>query len=132
MLPNEEERRDLLKLEYKRLHDEIRQRGQNVWLIHSILVTGSLLVAFPIAGNNEPIVSLLLTLVSFVFQLTTLKIDIMCYDQIHYIQKELGMQEPIYPQIRDKLWYKVRWSMWYVLFFISIIMYCVLIYQKHF
>ena len=40
------EERENLIIEYKHMHDDNWQRGHGIWLVNSILITGSLIVAF--------------------------------------------------------------------------------------
>jgi hypothetical protein len=44
----EERARQNLIIEYKHMHDDNWQRGHGNWLVSTILVTGSLIVAFTV------------------------------------------------------------------------------------
>jgi len=95
VLFTEEDRENLL-IEYKHLHDENWRRGQNVWLVNSILITGSLIAAFQPTIQNfpTPIVSLILVIIALILNLTTDKVTLICYERMNEIGCKLGIEGP--------------------------------------
>lgn len=112
-----EERRENLKILYKNYHDENWERGKNVWIANSILVTGSLLIAFQpvLNGFPMPLVSLSLVIVADVLHATADKITSITYDTMAEIEDRLGINglgriapREMFDSFKWKWWYVVR------------------------
>ena len=115
------EERENLIIEYKHLHDENWQRGQGIWIVNSILITGSLIVAFQptLTGFPTPVVSLMLVIIATVLHATGDKVTAITYERMEEIRKNLGMTESsiMYKsKIKGKWWYILRLSASYMLF----------------
>lgn len=129
--------------EYKVLNEAIQKRGSDCLLVDSIMIPSSLvIVTFAIRFRNDlgvdrlfhlPIAGyitlLALLLVGFPYYLwcTTTKIDNICFDRIHEIEKLLHIKGNllIREKTKCKTWYKIRKHMWHVFFIIFIIAYVV-------
>jgi len=131
---NENEREALLE-EYRHLRDATWQRAHTTLLVHSILITGSLVIAFPILGRGVPIISLILTLFSLIMQITSVKVDDIDFDRRHEIERKLGIEGPwktYKSRMEGKLWFRIRSNLWYGLFTILIGIYSFLIFHRRF
>lgn len=119
-LLTEEDRQNLL-LEYKHMHDENWERGHGIWLVNSILITGSLLIAFQATDGQSfaYFVSLVLVIAATTLQITTGKETSITYKKMKEIRVRLGMTETtkMYEsEMRGKWWYIIRTNTAYVLF----------------
>lgn len=126
------EERENLIIEYNHLHEEIWKRGETVWLVHSILITGSLLITFQarIEDFPTPIVSLFLTLISFILQITTDKISGIDRERANDIRKQLGIYGPerlFKREIEGKWWYSIRKNISYGFFTVLVGVYLYLL-----
>lgn len=128
------EERENLITEYKHMHDDNWQRGHGIWLVNSILVTGSLIVAFQsvIERSLACIVALLLVVVAFIIQVTAGRITSITHRKMEEIGKRLGMTETarMYKtEIQGKWWYFLRTKIVYFLFFFLMIVYILLLFN---
>ncbi len=133
-LLTKEERENLI-IEYKHMHDDNWQRGQGIWLVNSILVAGSLIVAFQsvIERLLAYIVALALVIVAFIIQATAGRVTSITYRKMEEIRKKLGMTETtkMYEtEIRGKWWYIIRTYAAYALFLFLIIIYILLLFTN--
>jgi hypothetical protein len=117
---SEEDRQNLL-IEYKHMHDENWQRGHGIWLVNSIFITGSLLVAFQATGRQSLayFISSVLVIATTIIQITAGKVTSVTYRKMKEIRARLGMTETtrLYEsEIRGKWWYIIRTNTAYVLF----------------
>jgi hypothetical protein len=127
--------RENLIIEYKHYHDENWQRGQAIWVVNSILITGSLIVAFQ--ANSY---SFLLLLVSFVLVLaasilhyTSSKVTSITYKRMEEIREQLGLTGPteLYQsKIKSAWWYPIRTNVAYGLFIFLMGVYLFLLLNK--
>ena len=130
-----EEERENLILEYKQMHDENWRRGQNIWLVNSILITGSLFVAFQttIGGFPTSSVSLVLVIVAAILHATGNKVTSITYKQMAEIRKKLGMTETtaMYEsEIKGKWWHILRVNTAYILFILLMAFYILLLFNN--
>jgi cytochrome b subunit of formate dehydrogenase len=115
--------RDNLLTEYNHLHDAIWRRGEQAWIVQSILITGSLIVAFQ-SNDMNPIrfsVSLVLVVISFFLWWTTNINDSIDFARMEEIEGTLGMngRSRVYHCRREgRLWYIFRTNSWYALFIV--------------
>jgi hypothetical protein len=128
---SEEERENLI-LEYKHLHNENWQRGHGIWLVNSILITGSLIVAFRKASDIllDPVVSLMLVVTAVILHASGEKITTITYNRMEEIRKILGMTgatEMYKSRIRGTWWHIVRTNAAHVLFIFLIGIYLFLL-----
>ena len=126
------EERENLIIEYRHLHDDILQRGHGVWLANSILVIGSLIVAFQSVAEKSLacIVALALVIVAAIIQVTAGKVTSITCRKMEQIRERLGMTETtemFQSEIRGKLWYTLRNKTPYVLFLFLVIVYIFLL-----
>lgn len=133
-LLNKEERENLI-IEYKHMHDDNWQRGRGIWLVNSIIVAGSLIVAFQsvIERLLAYIVALALVIVAFIIQVTAGRVTSITYRKMEEIRKKLGMTETtkMYEtEIRGKYWYIIRTYAAYALFLFLIIIYILLLFTN--
>lgn len=131
------EEREALIIEYDHLHYEIWQRGQSIWVVNSILITGSLLAAFQVYNESFPFpaISLLLIAVSCVTQISTEWVNIISYRRMKEIGKRLGIVGPekMYKSyLEEKWWYPIRRNGSYFLFLILASIYLFLIFHSIF
>ena len=129
------EERENLIIEYKQLHDENWQRGQAIWIVNSILITGSLIVAFQtnIKGFPTSLASFVLVFVATILHATGNKVTSITYKQMEKIRKKLGMTESstMYrSKIQGKWWHTVRVSAAYVLFIFLMAVYILLLFNS--
>lgn len=115
------EDRENLLTEYKYMHDDNWQRGQGIWLVSSILITGSLIVAFQstMVGFPAPAVSLLLVVIAGIIQVTAGHVTSLTYEKMKEIRQKLGMTETeeLYrSKIAGKWWHIIRINAAYALF----------------
>jgi len=113
--------KEALKIEYEQLHDTIWQRTQVAWIVESILITGSLIVAFQSKIEHFPtsFLSLILVIVSFIFLVTTDKVDSINHERMREIGEKLGIRGPnrmFEAKIEGKWWWVIRRNSWYGLF----------------
>ena len=113
--------KEILKLEYETLHKENWDRGQNVWLVNTILLTGSLLISFQsqIIGFPIPIVSLFLVTIAFLINATSDKVTQITYKEMERIRELLQMTGPTemyLKEIRGKWWFRIRVNLPYSLY----------------
>jgi hypothetical protein len=129
------EERENLIIEYKQMHDENWRRGQNIWIVNSILVTGSLIVAFQttIGGFPTSLVSLVLVIVATILHATGNKVKSITYKQMADIRKKLGMTETttmFESKIQGKWWHILRVNTAYVLFIFLMVVYVLLLFNS--
>lgn len=126
--------RENLFVEYEQLHSEIRERNQRIWLIDTILVTGSLLVTFQsaIVSNLIPFASLMLVLIAFFQHTSGYYVNSITLDTITEIRNDLGLTKTsrmFKSKIEGKLWFILRGLVPYVLFIFLIGLYLFLMFQ---
>ena len=126
--------RENLFVEYEQLHSEIRERNQRIWLIDTILVTGSLLVTFQsaIVSNLIPFTSLMLVLIAFFQHTSGYYVNSITFDTITEIRTDLGLTKTsrmFKSKIEGKLWFILRGCVPYVLFIFLIGLYLFLMFQ---
>ena len=93
-LVNKQEMENLF-IVYKNLHYENWQRGQNIWVVNSVLITGSLIVASSNIKNfSSPLMSLSLVVTAFIAQATTEQVTIITYEKMEEVGEDLGLTEP--------------------------------------
>ena len=131
---SKEERENLI-IEYKHLHDENWQRGHAIWVVNSILITGSLIAAFQTNNANfpTPVVSLMSVVIATILHATGDKVTSITYKQMEEIRKKLGMTESsiMYrSKIQGKWWHTVRVSAAYVLFIFLMAVYILLLFNS--
>jgi hypothetical protein len=134
-LLTKEEREALLK-EYELLHKENWERGHITWIVNTILITGSLIVAFQSNIKSFPtyLVSLLLVVITFIMEATSDKITTITYRRIEHIRKILEMTGPTemyQSQIRGKPWYIIRRNLSYFLYLNLACAYLFLVFQNY-
>lgn len=117
------EEREALLIEYEHLHDENWRRGQNVWVVNSILITSSLLVAFQhtVQSFLTYVIPLILVLVAFSMHITTDKITNLCYERMNEIGKMLkiyGPERTYRSGIEGQWWYPIRTNLAYCLYLV--------------
>jgi len=120
-----EDDRENLIIAYKHLHEENRLRGHAIWVGNSILITGSLIIAFQSYPHTFPVplVSLALVAISAILHLTGQKITAITYKRMKQIGTRLGITEPaeMYEsEIQGKWWHVARINSPYVLFILLI------------
>jgi len=142
LLTKEDEKN--LRQEYDNLRQSIWSRGQTAWLLHSIMISGSLLVVLssfqysmlrtivPLLPLDIPIGSLLIVaaIIAIIFSLyiqyTDLKLNDIMFQRMHEIEAKLGMVGPgkmFEAKIQPKLWHKIRRYSWFGLFAFLIVAY---------
>jgi hypothetical protein len=131
-----EERRENLKILYKNYHDENWERGQNVWVVNSILITGSLLIAFqPLVKSSTAAVSLFLVIIADILQSTSDEVTSVTYNTMLEIEKKLGIDKlgNVAPRtvfeskIKNAGWYPIRSLASYILYSFLIGLYLLVI-----
>lgn len=128
------EERENLIIEYKHMHDDNCQRGNGIWLVNSILVTGSLIVAFQSAGDESLayVVALALVITATIIQITAGRARSITYKKMVQIRKKLGMTETtkMYEsEIQGKWWYVLRTKAAYALFLFLMVIYIFLLFS---
>jgi hypothetical protein len=91
------------------------------------------LTAFSTTDHSHAAVSLVLVVISSILQVTTLKIDKICNDRLHEIERELGIfarERRFRTQIEGKWWFLLRRNLWCILFTILISTYLSLIFNR--
>jgi uncharacterized membrane protein AbrB (regulator of aidB expression) len=131
LIPEKDERENLI-IEYKHLHEDNWQRSQAMWVVNSIFITGSLLVAFQNGFDDfpTPLVSLFLVITSLVLHATGDKLTSDTYKRMEEIRKKLGMTvstEFYRSSISGKGWYIIRTNVVYILFIFLICVYVYLL-----
>lgn len=143
LLTKEEEKN--LRQEYDNLRQSIWNRGHTAWLLHSIMISASLLVVLssfqysemlraivPLLPLEIPIGSLLIVaaiiamMFSIYIQYTDLKLNDIMFKRMHEIEAALGMAGPrkvFEAEIQPKLWHKIRRYSWFGLFTFLIVAY---------
>jgi len=126
--------RENLIIEYKHMHDDNWQRGHGIWLVNSILITGSLIVAFQSVTDKSLAysVALVLVIVAFILQITAGTVTSITYKKMKKIRKKLGMTETtrMYEsEIQGKWWYFLRTKVAYFLFFFLMAVYIHLLFN---
>ena len=116
-----EEDRENLVIEYKHLHDDNWQRGHGIWLVNSIFVAGSLIVAFQTGSEKSLayLASLFLVITATIIQATAGKVTSITYKKMEQIRRKLGMTETteMYKtKIQGKWWYLLRTNAAYALY----------------
>jgi len=129
------EERENLITEYKHMHDDNWQRGHGIWLVNSILVAGSLIVAFQSVTEKSLayVAALLLVIVAFIIQVTAGRVTSITHKKMKEIRKKLGMTETtkMYEsEIQDKWWYFLRTKAAYALFFFLMAVYIFLLFSN--
>lgn len=128
------EERENLIIEYKHMHDDNWQRGNGIWLVNSILVTGSLIVAFQSTGDKSLtyIVAIALVITATIIQITAGRARSITYKKMVQIRKKLGMTETtkMYEsEIQGKWWYVLRTKAAYALFLFLMVIYIFLLFS---
>jgi len=128
------EERENLIIEYKHMHDDNWQRGHGIWLVNSILIAVSLIVAFQSFTEKSLayIVALALIIVAKIIQITAGRVTSITYKKMIQIRKKLGMTETtrMYDsEIQGKWWYFLRTKVAYFLFFFLMIVYIFLLFN---
>ncbi len=118
-----EREKEILILEYTTLHKENWDRGHNVWLVNSILITGSLIVTFQPQEHRllAPLISLFLVFMAFMLNATSDLVTKITYDRMEGIRKILGMNGPTlmyHNEIEPKRWYSIRRNLPYLLYLV--------------
>jgi hypothetical protein len=118
-LLTKEERENLI-IEYKHYHDENWRRSQAIWVVNSILITGSLIVAFQNSFLSFPAspLSLLLVTIAAILHATGGKMTKLTYKRMEEIGKKLGINGPteLYrTHMKGKWWYIVRVNAYFIL-----------------
>jgi hypothetical protein len=131
-LTNED--RENLIIEHKQLHDENWKRGQATWIVNSILIAGSLIVAFQtnISGPTS-LLSLVLVFVATILHATGNKITSITNKKMEEIEKKLGMSESstmFKSQIKGKWWHTIRVNAAYALFIFLMAVYILLLFNN--
>ena len=129
------EEKENLIIEYKHMHDENWQRGKVIWIVNSILITGSLIAAFQASNTSfpTPAVSLILIVIALVLHATGDKVTSITYKQMEEMRKKLGMTESsiMYrSKIQGKWWHTVRKSAAYILFIFLMVVYILLLFKS--
>lgn len=124
--------------EYEALNDSVNRRSSEMLISDSFLFPISLaVVTFAIIHRKElgtniffgvsnavflPVLSSVLVFIFYYFWLTTTRINDMCFDRLHEIEKELCIEGHSYirERIRCKSWWKVRRNMWHIVFWLFI------------
>lgn len=132
MVMFDREERELLMLEYKELLNEILQRRQNTWLVHSILLASTFIISFRANPELLPypyVVSLALVTVSGFLQLTATHVNNSCWKRRHEIEEKLGMKAPIRRlEVLKETWlYKIRSYFWFALWTVLFAIYLLLL-----
>jgi VanZ family protein len=116
------EEREVLILEYETLHKENWERGQNVWLLNTILITGSLIVSFQsnMKSFPTPSISLFLVVIAFLIHATSNQVTATTYKRMEKIREHLRMTEVtrMYRSIRGKPWYLMRKNVPFTLYLV--------------
>ncbi len=107
------EDRENLFAEYNQLHEEIRERNNRIWIIDSILVTGSLLVTFQseITSYLLPFVSLVMVLITLFHHYTGCHVNSINNQTLREIRPDLGLTRTniMYEsKMREKSWFFFR------------------------
>lgn len=128
-----EEKENLL-IEYNLLREEIWDRGYKTWVVNSILVLGSLLVAFVPGVENfpTPVMSLVLVVSALILHVTSEKVTAISYSRMEEIATQLRITGPrrmFETKIAGKWWFSVRRNVAYVLFTILVGIYVFLIFK---
>lgn len=118
-LLTKEERENLI-IEYKHMHDDNWQRGHSIWLVNSILITGSLIVAFQnsFLSFPTPSMSLVLVIIAAILHATGNKVTEITYKRMEEIREMLGINGPteMYrTHIKGKWWYVMRVNAYFIL-----------------
>ena len=129
-----EEERENLKIEYKHMHDDNWQRKKGICIVNSILVTGSLIVAFQSVSHKSLayMVALALMITATIIQITAGRARSITYRKMVQIRKRLGMTETtkMYEsEIQGKWWYVLRTKVAYVLFLFLMVIYIFLLFN---
>lgn len=116
----DDDRKKALKRFYKDLHYENWQRGQVIWVVNSILITGSLLVAFQ-SGYTilSSVVAIVLVIIANILYLTTDIETMVSYKKMSKIRPYLALGEVdefAEKEIVKTVWYPFRKSAAYILF----------------
>jgi len=127
--------------EYRVLNEAIWRRGRDNILMIALIIPATLgLVTFAIQsrgtlGLNDftglstagfvPLVSLALIIFSYIWVITSTKLDNICFERIHKIEDILGIEGHrfILERLKCKTWFKVRRNMWHLIFPLFIIAY---------
>jgi len=129
-----EEERENLKIEYKHMHDDNWQRKNGICIVNSILVAGSLIVAFQSVSHKSLayMVALALMITATIIQITAGRARSITYRKMVQIRKRLGMTETtkMYEsEIQGKWWYVLRTKVAYVLFLFLMVIYIFLLFS---
>ena len=132
-----DEDREILLVEYKQLNDENWRRGNAIWLVNSILITGSVLIAFQsnVKDFPAPLASLLLVVIALILTATGNKVTRITYKRIEKIRKILGLPETTriyHEEMEGKPWYLLRINAVYMLFIFLISTYLYLLLQDYY
>ena len=128
-----------LRLEYQVLNDTVNRRYRDMLLVESIMIPSTLvLVTFAVKYRNElglnifinglknagfvPLISLLLLVFILILRITTNKMNDISFKRQNEIEPELHIKGHHYirEQVKGKVWFKLRWCMWYLIFILLI------------
>lgn len=129
-----EDKEKLLR-QHRRLCEEIHSRSNSIWVVNSILITGSLLVAFQIKSEAfpTPVAALVLLMASFILTATTNKLNRIWYETLEQIENYLDMKMRINvfaSQVEGRWWYTLRVNAVYFLYASLTSIYFHLIFQR--
>lgn len=133
MILLKEEEREILMFEYEELLNEILQRRQNAWLIHSILLASTFIISFRPNSELLPypyVVSLGLAIASWFLQLTADHVNYSCRKRGHKIEMKLGMKEPLrrYEELKKSWQYRIKHYLWHALWaFLGVVYFLLLL-----
>ena len=125
-----------LRQEYDHLRHSVWSRGQTAWLVHSIIVSSSLIAVLESWKYHEkfnqplpifnvplgivfPMAAIIGMLFSIFLQYTDLRLNDVMFRRMHEIENQLEMVGPtemFETGIKPKSWYKIRRLSWFVLF----------------
>lgn len=135
LLREENIKREKLSKEYSLLREELLDRSYKTWVISTVLIIGSLLVAFtPVTvAFPVPVLSIVLIAVAFVLHATSERVSAIGYSRLHeleYLLQISGTTSLFESEISGKWWYLLRKSIAYVVFVILSGFYLVMIFSN--
>ena len=122
------EDRENLFAELEQLQAEIRERNQRIWLIDTILLTGSLIAAFQseIVSILLPIAAIALVSFAFIQHITGQEVNAVAFETITEIRHDLVLTktEHMYEsKLEGKSWFIFRSKVPYGIFIFLIVIY---------
>jgi hypothetical protein len=122
------EERERLMLEYSELLNEILQRRQTAWLIHSILLASTFIISFTAHPELYPfpyIISLILVIASWFLQITVQIVNDSCWRRRREIETILDMLGPRrrYETLQRNPLYRIRHYLWHFLWLFLFLLY---------